>query len=45
MSNVLPMKDQHPQTLQELKQFIAEGRILLSYQLEQVARQMLEQPN
>ncbi|ULR47404.1 hypothetical protein [Rhizobium sp. K102] len=44
MSATRPMKDQRPQTFQELKQSIAEGRIFFPNQVEQVARRMLEHP-
>ncbi|ARM16346.1 MULTISPECIES: hypothetical protein [Rhizobium] len=45
MSAMRPLRDQRPQNFQELKQFIAEGRIFLPHQVEQVARRMLEQPD
>ncbi|WHO76028.1 MurR/RpiR family transcriptional regulator [Rhizobium sp. BT03] len=44
MPNIPHTSDQHPQTLREIEQFIAKKRIRLPRQLEQVARQMLAQP-
>ncbi|OWV81732.1 hypothetical protein ATY77_00305 [Rhizobium sp. R634] len=44
MSAMRPMTDQCPQSLQELKRSIAEGKICFSGQVEQVARRMLEHP-